>query len=219
MQFNLFASQSSLNPLILPDADVRYQSGWLTPAQSARLFEQLQQELPWRQDTIKLYGREVKIPRLQSWHGAPHCDYTYSNLHMPPLPMPPVLLRLQQRLSDELNAPFNCVLANWYRDGNDGMGMHADDEPELGLEPVIASVSLGHARRFSFKHLTTQQRTELVLEPGSLLVMAGTTQRYYHHGLSKTRKPIGGRINLTFRYIPPEHGSGPPERGSRIKER
>lgn len=209
MQFNLFASQiSALAPFPLPDADVRYQSDWLTDEQSEALFRQLVQELPWRQDTIKLYGREVKIPRLQSWHGASHCKYTYSNLRMPPQPMPSILTQLQQRLSDQLAAPFNCVLANWYRDGNDGMGMHADDEPELGVRPVIASLSLGSARRFSFKHLKSGSRTELVLEPGSLLVMAGDTQQHYHHGLSKTRKPIGGRINLTFRYIPRCDDSG-----------
>ncbi|GGF69267.1 alpha-ketoglutarate-dependent dioxygenase AlkB family protein [Alteromonas lipolytica] len=203
MQLNLFASQvSALVPVSLPDADVRYQSDWIAPAEAIQLFERLQQELPWRQDTIKLYGREVNIPRLQSWHGAPHCEYTYSNLCMSPAPMSPILVKLQQRLSSELGAPFNCVLANWYRDGNDGMGMHADDEPELGTKPVIASVSLGYPRRFSFKHLGNGQRTDLLLESGSLLVMAGDTQRHYHHGLSKTRKPTGGRINLTFRYIP-----------------
>ena len=203
MQYNLFASQAAaLAPVSLPDADIRYQSDWLSPMQAQDLYLQLQQELPWRQDTIKLYGREVKIPRLQAWHGAPHCEYTYSNLRMPPQPMTASLTQLQRRLSAELNAPFNCVLANWYRDGNDGMGMHADDEPELGPRPVIASISLGSTRRFSFKHLRSGERSELMLEPGSLLVMAGDTQQYYHHGLSKTRKPIGGRINLTFRYIP-----------------
>jgi alkylated DNA repair dioxygenase AlkB len=208
MQFNLFASQTSaLAPVSLSDADIRYQPDWLSPEQSEDLFRQLQQELPWRQDTIKLYGREVNIPRLQSWHGAPHCEYTYSNLRMLPHPMPTILTQIKHRLSAELNAPFNCVLANWYRDGNDGMGMHADDEPELGPRPVIASISLGSVRRFSFKHLHSGERHELMLEPGSLLVMAGDTQRNYHHGLSKTRKPIGGRINLTFRYIPGDDNS------------
>jgi len=208
MQYNLFASQAAaLAPVSLPDADIRYQSDWLSPMQAQDLYLQLQQELPWRQDTIKLYGREVKVPRLQSWHGAPHCEYTYSNLRMPPHPMTASLTQLQQRLSAELNAPFNCVLANWYRDGSDGMGMHADDEPEIGPRPVIASVSLGSTRRFSFKHLRSGERSELMLEPGSLLVMAGDTQQHYHHELSKTRKPIGGRINLTFRYIPKHENS------------
>lgn len=203
MQFNLFAAQeASLTPLALPDAEVFYQSGWLSAEHADAMFEQLQQELPWRQDTIKLYAREVKIPRLQAWHGASHCQYTYSNLHMQPQPMTAVLRQLQYRLQQQLHTPFNCVLANWYRNGEDGMGMHADNEPELGPQPVIASVSLGHARRFSFKHLITGQRTDFILEPGSLLVMRGQTQQHYHHGLAKTRKPVGGRINLTYRYIP-----------------
>ena len=203
MQFNLFNGQvNSLTSVELPDADVRYQSDWIPSNEAIQLYTQLTQTLPWRQDTIKLYGREVNIPRLQSWHGAPHCEYTYSNLRMMPKPMPEALMRIQRRLNQQLHTSFNCVLANWYRDGDDGMGMHADDEPELGPTPTIASVSLGDSRRFTFKHLQTGKRTNMYLEPGSLLVMQGTTQQFYHHGLSKTRKPTGGRINLTFRYIP-----------------
>lgn len=203
MQLNMFDSQpSAMASMMLPDADIWFKSNWLSTTDAQQLFEQLQQELPWRQDSIKLYAKEVKIPRLQSWHGAPHCEYSYSNLRMQPLPMPLPLKRVQQQLSKLLITPFNCVLANWYRDGNDGMGMHADNEPELGVNPVIASVSLGAERKFTLKHLSSGHRTDIMLTSGSLLVMAGTTQQYYHHGLAKTRKPVGGRINLTFRYIP-----------------
>ncbi|MDC8832402.1 alpha-ketoglutarate-dependent dioxygenase AlkB family protein [Alteromonas gilva] len=202
MQFNLFANQvTSLAALPLPDADVLYQAGWLSAVESNQLAAQLQKELPWRQDSIKLYGREVKIPRLQSWHGAPHCHYQYSNLSLTPQRMTASLSHIQQRLQRELACQFNCVLANWYRDGQDGMGMHADDEPELGAQPVIASLSLGAARKFSFKHLASGKRTDFILEPGSLLVMRGATQQHYHHGLAKTRKPVSDRINLTYRYI------------------
>ena len=205
VQSDLFhTSTPGLQALPLKDAQVSYQPDWLSGQAASTLITQLQQSLPWRQDTIKLYGKSVSIPRLQSWHGAPHCEYTYSGLRMKPHPMPEALGALQQRLTDELGAPFNCVLANWYRDGQDGMGLHADDEPELGEEPVIASVSLGAERKFSFKHLPTGERTDIQLENGSLLVMAGQTQRFYHHGLSKTRKIIDGRINLTFRYISPD---------------
>lgn len=205
MQSDLFHDPSQgLQALPLNDGRVSYQSDWLSEPQATALNKALQQSLPWRQDTIKLYGKSVLIPRLQSWHGASHCEYTYSGLRMEPLPIPPALVAIQQRLEKELQAPFNCVLANWYRDGQDGMGFHADDEPELGPEPVIASVSLGAERKFSFKHLPTGERTDIHLANGSLLVMAGKTQRFYHHGLSKTRKSIDGRINLTFRYISPD---------------
>lgn len=202
MQCDLFADSSSeLNNIQLPDAAVSYQESWLTAQQAATLYAALARSLPWRQDTIRLYAREVKIPRLQSWHGESHCVYQYSNLVMNPTPMPGILYTLKQRLSAELDAQFNCVLVNWYRDGQDGMGMHADNEPELGPEPVIASVSLGGERRFSFKHLTTGKRSDISLKNGSLLVMKGKTQQYYHHGLSKTTRPVDGRINLTFRFI------------------
>ncbi|NVK55555.1 MAG: alpha-ketoglutarate-dependent dioxygenase AlkB [Alteromonadaceae bacterium] len=202
MQFKLFANQSSsLAALPLPDADILYQADWLSAEAGRQLLVELQHELPWRQDFIKLYGREVKIPRMQSWHGAPHCHYQYSNLCLEPQPMTASLIKIQRRLQQELACQFNCVLANWYRDGQDGMGMHADNEPELGPQPVIASVSLGAARKFSFKHLRSAKRTDFMLQPGSLLVMRGTTQQHYHHGLAKTRKPVSDRINLTFRYI------------------
>lgn len=204
VQSDLFLSPAQgLKALPLRDARVSYQPDWLSEQEALTLHAQLQQSLPWRQDTIKLYGKSVLIPRLQSWHGAAHCEYTYSGLRMIPHPFTPLLDSLRERLTRELDTQFNCVLANWYRDGQDGMGLHADDEPELGPEPVIASISLGAERKFSFKHLPSGERTDMQLANGSLLVMAGQTQRFYHHGLSKTRKVIDGRINLTFRYIAP----------------
>ena len=99
------------------------------------------------------------------------------------------------------SSKFNSVLANWYRDGQDSMSFHSDDEPELGINPVIASVTLGEARPFVFKHKETKEKYTQVLEHGSVLIMAGTTQSHYVHGIAKTAKPIGGRINLTFRHL------------------
>ncbi|QJR80363.1 alpha-ketoglutarate-dependent dioxygenase AlkB [Alteromonas pelagimontana] len=205
MQLNLFlpqadtASQPTFLPL--PDAEVAYYSNWIKASEADQLRQQLEAELPWRQDTIKLFGKAVKIPRLQSWHGEESCVYTYSGLTMRPHPWHPVLLMLKKRCSKVTHTPFNSALANWYRHGQDSMGMHADDEPELGTEPTIASVSLGHARPFIFKHRYSGEKYVKLLEHGSLLIMAGKTQQYYTHGIAKTAKPIDGRINLTFRYI------------------
>jgi alkylated DNA repair dioxygenase AlkB len=202
MQYSLFESLASeLTPIPLAGADVSYQSHWLSTTQALQLYERLANDIQWQQDIIKYQGRSVKIPRLQHWFGQPHCHYQYSGLRLQPSPFSPLLLALKERCEQACLAKFNCVLANWYRDGNDGVGLHADDEPELGREPIIASLSLGATRQFTFKHLLSKQRYDFDLASGSLLVMRGKTQQHYHHGLAKTAKPVGGRINLTFRYI------------------
>lgn len=208
MQFSLFeAPQDETSPYTLPlsEADVRYFPNALSQDDADRFFALLKNELPWQQDTIKLFGKSVKIPRLQSWHGDPECTYTYSNLTMAPNPWTKSLSSIKTRC-EALCAPsygtrFNSVLANWYRDGKDSMSFHSDDEPELGMNPVIASVTLGEARPFVFKHKETKEKYTQVLEHGSLLIMAGATQSHYVHGIAKTAKPIGGRINLTFRHL------------------
>lgn len=208
MQFSLFndnvdgKSDESVD-LGLPEASVHYYPSWLSGAEATDFQRALETELPWAQDTIKLFGKAVKIPRLQSWHGDPACAYTYSGLTMTPKPWTASLTQLKLRCEATLNHSFNSVLANWYRHGQDSMSLHADDEPELGPNPTIASVTLGEPRPFVFKHKETGKRYTQVLEHGSLLVMAGATQSHYVHGIAKTQKPIDGRINLTFRFLYP----------------
>lgn len=206
MQMSLFGSDSYRDEgdaLVLDGADIAYVQNWLSQSDADALLSRLRTSLPWRQDTIKLYGKAVKIPRLQVWMGEPQCIYTYSGLTMEPLPWSDDIAALKRRCEAHTQSRFNCVLLNWYRDGQDSMGLHADDEPELGPNPVIASVSLGQARPFIFKHKHQGTRSVLPLEHGSLLVMAGETQQHYHHGIAKTTRSIGDRINLTFRYIQP----------------
>ena len=187
----------------LPDATVTYYPKWLTANQASRYQAILQEELLWSQDYIKIYGRTVKIPRLQAWYGEPEALYTYSKLEMKPLAWHPVLADLRAKLEEECAAQFNSVLANWYRHGQDSMGMHSDDEPELGVRPVIASLTLGQARGFIMKHKITGQKEVLDLAHGSLLVMSGDTQANWQHGINKTKKTVADRINLTFRHITP----------------
>jgi alkylated DNA repair dioxygenase AlkB len=186
----------------LPDADLDYRPDWLGVAAAARLFATLRDAVPWEVHRIRLFGREHASPRLSCWIGDPAAVYRYSGTRFAPHPWLPELAALRERLRAELGAPFNSVLANLYRDGRDAMGWHSDDEPELGPAPVIASVSLGAPRRFVLKHRRDPAlRHALVLEPGSLLVMAGATQRHWKHALPRTAKPVGARINLTFRQV------------------
>ncbi|MGY4517246.1 alpha-ketoglutarate-dependent dioxygenase AlkB family protein [Lysobacter sp. HA18] len=190
-----------LRPLVLPDADVRLNPDWLAPAEAAALFDALQDGVAWENHPVRLFGRELPAPRLSSWVGDADAVYRYSGLLRAPHPWTPPLTELRDRLRSELGVDFNSVLANLYRDGRDAMGWHSDDEPELGPGPVIAAVSLGATRRFVLKARRGDTRLALELPPGSLLVMQGATQANYRHALPRTARPVGPRINLTFREV------------------
>jgi alkylated DNA repair dioxygenase AlkB len=188
----------------LKDAQVRLARGWLAPAESTALMATLLREVPWEVHRIRMFGREVASPRLSSWIGDAGAAYRYSGSRFEPKPWLPALSALRDRLQEELDRPFNSVLANRYRSGADAMGWHSDDEPELGPEPLIASISLGASRRFVLRHRRDPaQRLALELEPGSLLLMAGATQHHWKHALPRTTRPVGERINLTYRQILP----------------
>jgi alkylated DNA repair dioxygenase AlkB len=164
----------------------------------------LTEELPLETESYLMYGREVQAPRLVSWHGDPAAGYTYSGSHHQPLAWTPRLSELLARVQDATGLTFNAVLANLYRDGSDSMGWHADAEPEIGPsieDRWVASLSFGHPRRFLLRHVTSKERHELLLGEGTLLVMRGTTQSQYRHSVPKTRRPVGPRINLTFRHV------------------
>jgi alkylated DNA repair dioxygenase AlkB len=191
--------------LPLADADVRYAEAWLGRDEADALFERLRQEIPWERHRLSMFGREVDSPRLSCWIGDPGTDYIYSRTRFEPRPWTSSLLVLRERVEAFSGARFNSVLANLYRDGQDSMGWHSDDEPELGPQPVIASVSLGAERRFRLRRKlprgTRATPLGLPLAHGSLLCMAGDTQRYYQHDLPKLAGMVGARINLTFRFI------------------
>ena len=189
--------------LEMRDADVWYDPAFISENESQGWQETLTQGVPWRQDSIRLFGKEFLQPRLVAWYGDPGAAYTYSGLTLEPLPWIPILQEIRGRVEEACSASFNSVLLNLYRNGADSMGWHSDDEPELGPHPLIASVSLGGERKFHFRHRTDKEmpRIHLVLTTGSLLIMKGTTQQYWQHQIPKTRKEVAPRINLTFRKI------------------
>jgi alkylated DNA repair dioxygenase AlkB len=164
-----------------------------------RVLERLLADLDWRQDTARIVGRDVQLPRLTAWYG--DAGYRYSGIDNPPQPWLPVLLELRATAERLAGSPFNSVLANLYRDGRDSMGWHSDDERALGRNPVIASLSFGAVRRFRLKHKRRPESIALDLLPGCCLVMAGALQHHWRHALPKTKKPTGPRVNLTFRLI------------------
>lgn len=186
----------------LTGAELWFAPDWLETGQADALFAQLRDSIEWETHRIRLFGREVDSPRLSSWIGDEDAAYTYSGARFQPRPWPPALVGIRRRLAHELDFPSNSVLANRYRNGRDYMGWHSDNESALGPQPIIASLSLGATRRFVLKHrLEPSRKLELPLTHGSLLVMRGDTQANYRHSLPRTAKPIGERINLTFRRI------------------
>ncbi len=193
----------ALAPLPLPQAELLFDPAFLPAAEAETLLAQLRAEVAWEQRSIRLFGQEVPQPRLTAWYGDPAARYTYSGLHWEPTPWTATLRHLRQRVEAATGTRFNSVLLNLYRNGRDSMGWHADDEPELGPTPAIASLSLGATRRFRLRPRpgTPAQPFGLDLPTGSLLLMRGPTQQHWQHALPKTARPIGPRLNLTFRWV------------------
>lgn len=192
-----------LQPVPLPDADLSYAVAPSLGRTPAMLLELLYEQTDWRQEDIVVWGKTHRQPRLHAWYGDPGSHYTYSGIALQPLPWTPLLLDLKDRLEALSGTAFNSVLLNYYRDQNDSMGMHSDDEPELGPAPVIASLSLGEVRKLIFRHRYRRdlEALHLPLAPGSVLLMRGSTQRCWKHGINKQKKPCGPRLNLTFRRV------------------
>lgn len=186
----------------LPDATLEYFPNFYTETESDALLKYFLNLEIWQQDKIKLFGKEILQPRLTALFGKENKPYTYSGLTMHPKPFTAELKKIATKCEEFCKENFNTCLANLYRDGSDSMGWHADDEKELGKEPVIASVSLGAERIFHFRHKSKPAlKYKLNLSHGSLLIMKGTTQEYWKHQLPKTKKKVGPRVNLTFRKI------------------
>jgi alkylated DNA repair dioxygenase AlkB len=197
---DLLAGSAALR-LPLPDADLLlWQQADLGRA-CDRLLQQLIEETDWRQERITVYGKPYLQPRLSAWYG--DLAYSYSGIRLEPSPWTPTLRHIRKRVEALTRLRFNSVLLNYYRDEIDGMGMHSDDEPELGPRPAIASISLGEERDLILRHRQRKDlgTVKLPLPSGSLLLMQGDTQRYWRHGINKLRRRCGPRVNLTFRKI------------------
>ena len=191
----------------MPSTDqLQYHPLLFDSQEQSLLMNALQKEIPWKQEHIKLFGKTHPTPRLTAWHGDTHCVYKYSGVVNQPFPWTPSLLIIKTRIESLSNGTtFNCVLLNFYRDGSDKMGWHSDDEKELGPNPSIASVSFGATRRFDFKHKTeANNKFSIHLESGSLLLMQGDMQHHWLHQIPAQKRIQEPRINLTFRYIPPQ---------------
>jgi len=192
----------SVELIELTDGDILWVRHFLAIDEANQLMQSLQQEIPWRQDSIRIAGKETPIPRLQAWFGDEGMSYTYSGLTLEPTPWSDTLNAIKHRIEDYSDCHFNSLLANLYRDENDSVGWHADDEPELGENPTIASLSLGEPRDFVLKHRKhPEQKIRLSLQNGDLLVMKGALQHHWLHQVPKSKTACGPRINLTFRRI------------------
>ena len=186
----------------LPDAEIIYFPDFLLKEEADALFKELLENIPWQQDEITVYGKKHLQPRLTALYGNEGKPYSYSNITMQPHYWTLTLQKIKSLVESVSEINFTTVLLNYYRDGSDSNGWHADNEKELGINPVIVSLSLGAKRNFQLKHNSDiSQKANIILENGSLLLMKGTTQHFWKHQVPKTAKPVGPRINLTFRVI------------------
>lgn len=186
----------------LPQADIAYYPNFLDHDKATHYFNTLLKSIPWQQDDITIFGKTYKQPRLTALYANNQKPYSYSNLTMHPKVFTQPLLEIKNLVEQVSHSHFTTCLLNLYRDGNDSNGWHADNEKELGHNPVITSVSLGADRIFKLKHRHDKSlKQDLILQHGSLLLMKGKTQHYWLHQIPKTKKQVGKRINLTFRII------------------
>ena len=187
----------------MPDSEIHFFPTYYEYEEGEKYLKNILLETNWRQDKINLYGKIHNVPRLTAWYGDEGKSYTYSGIEMIPVPWTQSLLEMKNKIQSDFNIKVNSVLINYYRNENDYVAWHSDDEKELGQNPTIASLSFGGERRFAFKHRTNSniRRSEINLTHGSLLLMKGVTQKFWEHSIPKSTKNTEPRINLTFRYI------------------
>ncbi|MEJ7807629.1 MAG: alpha-ketoglutarate-dependent dioxygenase AlkB [Telluria sp.] len=196
---DLFSPNPVLTPIPLEDGELAMLTQLPLRLDNAAVLARLVAETDWRSESISLWGKQFLQPRLTAWHG--EASYTYSGLTLPALPFSPLLADIKHVVEAVSGRRFNSVLLNYYRNERDSMGMHSDDERELGLDPAIASVSFGATRTFIMRHKRSKRTVKLDLTDGSLLLMTGATQSNWIHGINKVTRPLGHRLNLTFRFI------------------
>ncbi len=197
------ASREKIIHFDLPDADVILYEDLFTKKEAETLQKNLIEKIQWRQDKIKMFGKLLDQPRLTAFYGDANKPYSYSGIMMAPVDWNEDLLFIKNRIEKFVNIRFTSVLLNYYRDGKDSMGWHADDEKELGQNPIIGSVSFGETRNFQMRHKTQKEikKVDIPLSNGSFLLMKGATQHFWQHQIPKTSRELSSRINLTFRVI------------------
>lgn len=200
---DLFSLTRQFEPIELPDADVSILHEIEMPVPYDQVLQKLMEQTKWRQENVRIYGKEYQQPRLVALYGDSGKKYDYSGISLHPLPWTDLLREIKRRVEDCTEARFNAVFLNLYRDHNDSMGFHSDDEKELGKNPVIASVTFGATRIFKLKHKFNKDVpfVKIPLESGTVLLMKGATQHCWKHGIDKQKEPCGPRVNLTFRTL------------------
>ena len=203
MQRDLFSPDIQPPKNILSyDGEVIVHPGFFNKEESDHFMDRLLTTIEWQQDKIKMYGKELNLPRLTSWYGEHRSDYSYSGISMKSKPWTPELLAIKKRIEDHTGIQFTSVLLNYYRDGNDSVSWHRDNEKVLRVNPVIASVSFGATRTFKFRHVNDYSVIRSVeLEHGTFLLMKGETQHKWQHQIPKSKKVMKPRISLTFRIL------------------
>lgn len=183
------------------DGQYRFFKEFYPQSDSDRFFSALKEKTVWKQESMKMYGREIPFPRLTAWYGDIDRPYSFSGITLFPLPWFEELLEIKARVEDLSKTKYNSVLLNLYRDGNDSISWHSDAEPELGENPIISSINFGAARTFQLRHRLTREQIDFDLGHGTALIMQGELQHFWQHQVPKTKKLVGDRINLTFRTI------------------
>lgn len=212
-QMSLFSESSHWKVISTRGADIDFYPSFLSERDATLLFQALIGLPGWHQDQIYMFGKTLPLPRLHRWFADAQQPYCWSGIAMHPEPFPPILEPIRRQILDVTGIGFNTALANLYRNGFDSVSWHADDEPDLGDKPVIASLSLGTQRRFMLRRKDDRtDRLTLSLSHGSLLVMSGNTQIYWEHSVPKSKTVSGPRINLTFRAIRKNPGSNSRDR-------
>jgi alkylated DNA repair dioxygenase AlkB len=201
-QLNMFLSESNDTELIkINNGEYMYIPNFYKKEIADKYLDRLISDIKWKQESMKMYGKEIPFPRLTSWYGDNDKPYSFSGIKLQPNPWSPGLLKIKSDIEPKAEVAFNSVLLNRYRDGNDSISWHTDAEKELGINPVIASVNFGAERKFQLKHKETNERIDILLKHGSLLIMQGELQHFWKHQIPKSKKVNEERVNLTFRVI------------------
>lgn len=186
---------------VIENGEYIFYPNFFPKSESDILLKGLRNNIVWKQESMNMYGKKIDFPRLTAWYGNNDKPYSFSGITLQPLPWTSEILTIKNKIEPIAKTVFNSVLLNLYRDGNDSISWHTDAEKELGINPIIASVNFGATRKFQLRHIKTKEKLEIELTHGSLLIMQGELQHFWQHQVPKTSKPVGERINLTFRVI------------------